>query len=140
MSGSKPGLEQDRLAGFDCFHRWPNLAVFDSGNAKIWTGSSAVIKPLLSRAQLAQMEDLSTRLSMPTGTPVLGLHKQAQRIDQYCSLDQTSSVKYLKASLFSSNKYSNLQAISSRARNHLFTAALMSAGAMRSRSARCACT
>jgi hypothetical protein len=46
------------LSGFDCFHGWPILAGFDSKNATIWTGSSAVIKPLPGRAQLAQMEDL----------------------------------------------------------------------------------
>jgi hypothetical protein len=67
-------LEQDRLAGFDSYHEWPILAGFDSEKATIWTGSSAVIKPLLSKAQLAQIEDLS----IPTGAAVLGWQKRVQ--------------------------------------------------------------
>jgi hypothetical protein len=91
------------LSGFDCFHGWPILAGFDSKNATIWTGSSAVIKPLPGRAQLAQMEDLSIRMNTLTGTSVLALHKRVQNTDQYSSPYRTSSVKRFKAIPFSSN-------------------------------------
>jgi hypothetical protein len=72
------------------------LAGFDSGKATIWTGSSAVIKLLLSRAQLAQMEDLSIRLSIPTGAAVLGWQKRVRFTVQYRSLYRTGSMKCMK--------------------------------------------
>jgi hypothetical protein len=69
---------------------------FHSGAATIWAGSSAVIKPLPGRAQLAQIKDLSIQLNTPTNTPVLELHKRAQRIDQYSSLYRSSFTKCMK--------------------------------------------